>query len=100
MLIVLAKATVPEGALDAARDAISTMVAASRTEEGCIDYTFTTDVLDPASLHIVEKWRDADALAFHFTTPHMAAFQAAIAGTGVQVTEALKFETDDGASLF
>lgn len=100
MLIVLAKATVPEGALDAARDAISTMVAASRTEEGCIDYTFTTDVLDPTSLHIVEKWRDADALAFHFTTPHMAAFQAAIAGTGVQVTEALKFETDDGASLF
>ncbi|MCL4672415.1 MAG: antibiotic biosynthesis monooxygenase [Sphingomonadaceae bacterium] len=100
MLIVLAKATVPEGALDAARDAIATMVAASRAEEGCIDYTFTTDVLDPTSLHIVEKWRDKDALAFHFTTPHMAAFQAAIAGTGVQVTEALKFETDDGASLF
>ena len=100
MLIVLAKATVPAGALDAAREAIATMVAASRNEEGCIDYTFTTDVLDPTSLHIVEKWRDDDALKFHFTTPHMAAFQAAIAGTGVQVTEALKFQADDGASLF
>lgn len=100
MLIVLAKATVPAGALDAARDAIAAMVAASRSEEGCIDYTFTTDVLDPTSLHIVEKWRDDEALKFHFTTPHMAAFQAAIAGTGVQVTEALKFQADDGASLF
>lgn len=100
MLIVLAQATVPEGALDAARDAIAAMVAASRAEEGCIAYTFTTDVLDPARLHIVEKWRDEDALKFHFSTPHMAAFQAAIADTGVQVTEALKFETDDGASLF
>jgi quinol monooxygenase YgiN len=100
MLIVLAKATVPDGALEAALDAIAAMVAASRAEEGCIAYSFTRDVLDPATLHIVEKWRDDDALKFHFTTPHMAAFQAAIAGTGVQVTEALKFQTDEGASLF
>lgn len=100
MLIVLAKASLPEGALDTMRSAIATMVEASRAEEGCIAYTFTTDVLDPTTMHIVEKWRDEDALKFHFSTPHMAAFQAAIAGTGMQVVEALKYESDDGASLF
>lgn len=100
MLIVLAKATVPAGALDKVHDAVAAMVAASRAEEGCIAYSFTTDVLDPTAMHIVEKWRDEDALRLHFSTPHMAAFQAAIAGTGLQVTEALKYHTDDGASLF
>lgn len=100
MLIVLAKATVPAGALEAAHDAIATMVAASRAEEGCLAYSFACDVLDPTILHIVEKWRDEEALRLHFTTPHMAAFQAAIARTGVQVTEALKFEASEGATLF
>ena len=100
MLIVLAKATVSADTLDQARNAIAAMVAASRAEEGCIDYTFTTDVLDPTSLHIVEKWRDEEALKVHFATPHMAAFQAAIAGSGFQVTEALRYQADEGASLF
>lgn len=100
MLIVLAKATVSADALDQARDAIAAMVAASCAEEGCIDYTFTTDVLDPTSLHIVEKWRDEEALKVHFATPHMAAFQAAVAGSEFQVTEALKYQADAGASLF
>lgn len=100
MLIVLAKAIVPEGALASAKEAIATMVAASRAEEGCIEYTFTTDVLDPTRLHIVEKWRDQAALVAHFATPHMAAFQAAIGGSGVEVTEVLKYQADEGGPLF
>ncbi|QIQ86636.1 putative quinol monooxygenase [Erythrobacter sp.] len=99
MLIVLAKAKVGEGALEAARAAIAAMVEASRAEEGCIEYSFTTDVLDPASMHIVEKWKDADALAAHFATPHMAAFGKAIAGLDVEIVEAIRYETDDGAPV-
>jgi quinol monooxygenase YgiN len=66
MLIVLAKAKLGAGALDAIRGAIADMVAASNAEEGCIAYSFTTDVLDPTVLHIVEKWQDETALAAHF----------------------------------
>jgi len=99
MLIVLAKAKVGIGAMEAARTAIADMVAASNAEEGCIAYAFTQDVLDPSVLHIVEKWQDEAALAAHFATPHMAAFGAAIAGLDFQVVEAIKFHTDDGAPL-
>ena len=49
--------------------------------EGCIGYSYATDVLDPTKLIIVEKWVDDAALAFHFQTPHMAAFQAALSLT-------------------
>jgi quinol monooxygenase YgiN len=96
MLIVLAKAQVGEGAMEPAKAAIADMVAASNAEEGCIAYAFTQDVLQPGTLHIVEKWRDEAALAEHFATPHMAAFGAAIAGLDFKVVEALKFHTDEG----
>lgn len=99
MLIVLAKAQVGEGAMEAAKAAIADMVAASNAEEGCIAYAFTQDVLQPGVLHIVEKWKDETALAAHFATPHMAAFGAAIAGLDFKVIEALKFHADEGAPV-
>jgi quinol monooxygenase YgiN len=99
MLIVLAKAQVGADAMAAATAAIADMVAASNAEEGCIAYAFTQDVLQPGTIHIVEKWQDEAALAAHFATPHMAAFGAAIAGLDFKVIEALKFHTDDGAPV-
>lgn len=99
MLIVLAKAQVGEGAMEAAKAAIADMVTASNAEEGCIAYAFAQDVLDPGVLHIVEKWKDDAALAAHFATPHMAAFGAAIAGLDFKVVEAVKYPTDEGAPI-
>ena len=99
MLIVLAEATLGEGALDAGRDALTTMVEASRAEEGCISYTYGVDILDPTKLLIVEKWVDDAALAFHFGTPHMAAFQQALSTLDVQITELAKYQADDGSPL-
>ena len=99
MLIVLAEATLGDGALEAAREAMAAMVAASRAEAGCVSYAYAQDILDPAKLHIVEKWTDAAALAFHFQTPHMAAFQAALAGLDVTITELAKFQADDGSPV-
>ncbi len=99
MLIVLAEAKLGDGALDAGREAMATMVEASRAEEGCVNYTYATDVLDPSKLIIVEKWVDDAALAFHFQTPHMAAFQQALSGLEVQITELAKYQADDGSPM-
>lgn len=99
MLIVLATARLGDGALERGREAIAAMVAASNAEPGCIAYAFTQDLGDPGVIHIVEKWRDEAALAAHFGTPHMAAFQQALAGLDFQLIEARKFETDEGQPL-
>lgn len=99
MLIILGEAKLGEGALDAARDAINTLVEETRKEEGCISYSFASDVCDPSKLLIVEKWVDGAALAAHFAMPHMAAFQTALAGIDMSVTELKKYEADDGAPL-
>ena len=99
MLIVLAEATLGEGALDKGREAMKAMVEASRAEEQCLGYTYATDMLDPNKLIIVEKWVDEAALAFHFQTPHMAAFQQALHGLDVKITELAKYQADDGSPL-
>ncbi|SRR6056297_2349149 len=56
--------------------AISTMEAASRSEQGCLDYTFSIELNDPEVIRITEKWTSLEALKAHFAAPHMADFQA------------------------
>lgn len=99
MLILLAEATVGEGALEVGYAAMEAMLLASRAEEGCVSYDYAIDVLDPTKLHIVEKWVDEAALAFHFQTPHMAEFQAAISKLDLTVNKATKYQADDGSPV-
>lgn len=99
MLIVLAEATLGEGTLEEARAAFTAMIETSRREEGCLGYSYAVDVLDPSKLIIVEKWVDDAALAFHFSTPHMATFQAALAQYDVTITQLAKYQADDGSPL-
>ena len=99
MLIVLGTAKLGEGALEAGKAAFEAMITASRDEKGCIEYGYATDILDPSILRITEKWVDEAALAYHFQTPHMTAFQKALAGMDVTITEVLRFQAGDGAPL-
>lgn len=57
---------------------ISKMEAASRAEEGCLDYTFSVELNDSTCLRITEKWHTLEHLKAHFAMPHMADFQAAM----------------------
>ncbi len=61
------------------KSAIATMESASRIEEGCDDYTFSIELNNPNMIRITERWHDMAALERHFKTPHMVAFQTAMA---------------------
>ena len=80
MLVIAGTARVRPDRRAQALDALRTMTAASRQEPGCRAYRFAFDVDDAELVHVFEEWVDADALTAHFATPHMAAFQTAIAG--------------------
>ncbi|AWW74246.1 antibiotic biosynthesis monooxygenase [Erythrobacter sp. KY5] len=99
MLIVLAEATLGDGALDAGHDAFRAMIEASREEDGCLGYSYAVDILDASIFVIVEKWVDDAALAYHFQTPHMAAFQKALQDLDIEITELAKHQADDGSPL-
>ncbi|HIF92797.1 MAG: putative quinol monooxygenase [Myxococcales bacterium] len=81
MIIVLVEVESSVEAIAGMREALVTMQAASRAEEGCQDYTFCQEVGDPNQMRIVEIWESMDALRFHFGTPHMAAFREVMASS-------------------
>lgn len=78
MLFVVADASVFPHNRARFLEAAEAMITASRAEAGCLGYDYAWDLLEPDRLRALERWRDADALRYHFRTPHMAAFLAAL----------------------
>ena len=86
--------------IDAAtRKAIVEMVRASRAEDGCIDYAFASDLADPDTLILFERWRDQAALDAHGKSGHMAAFQEFMGANPPEASDLRIYDTDEGQPL-
>ena len=86
--------------IDAAtRKAIVEMVRASRAEDGCIDYAFASDLADPDTLVLFERWRDQAALDAHGKSDHMAAFQEFMGANPPEASDLRIYDTDEGQPL-
>lgn len=79
MIIVAVEAEVEESAISGVRDAIDRMEEQSRKEAGCLTYAFSTDINNPNTIRVFERWESMEALQAHFKTPHMAEFNKALA---------------------
>jgi quinol monooxygenase YgiN len=60
--------------------AAKAMIAATRSEPGCILYDLNISITDPQSMIFVEAWETREALTAHFEMPHMAIWRAASEG--------------------
>ncbi|MBN90744.1 MAG: antibiotic biosynthesis monooxygenase [Erythrobacteraceae bacterium] len=86
--------------IDAAtRKAIVEMVRASRAEDGCIDYAFASDLADPDTLILFERWRDQAALDAHGKSDHMATFQEFMGANPPEASDLRIYDTDEGQPL-
>ena len=79
MLYVIATLTARPDTIDATRDALTSLVAPTRAEDGCVGYTLTQSTDDPAVFRTVEQWQDQAAADAHMGTPHVQAALAAAA---------------------
>lgn len=86
--------------LDAAtRKALVEMVRASRAEDGCIDYSFASDLADPDTLVLFERWRDQQALDAHGKSADMEQFRQVMAANPPEKRDLRMYQTDDGQPL-
>ena len=76
MLIVMGTVRMPPENLNEARFAMQEMIEASREEEGCQQYAYSEDVLEPGLIHVIEIWRDREALDEHFEADHLMEWRA------------------------
>jgi quinol monooxygenase YgiN len=77
MIIVTGTVRVDPARREAAREIMERMIIASRAEDGCIEYAYSVDVLDPGLIRVHEVWRDREALQVHFKTPHLQKWREA-----------------------
>ena len=80
MIVIAGSVAVrPERRDEAVRVALE-MERATRAEAGCHAYRFSAALDDPATFLLFEEWESEEALARHFASAHMAAFQQALPG--------------------
>ncbi|MCC6920319.1 MAG: antibiotic biosynthesis monooxygenase [Alphaproteobacteria bacterium] len=69
--------------LEDAKAPIAAIVAGSRSEPGCVAYSFGHDPVEPDVVHVFEVWKDRAALDYHRQTAHMAEWRKAHAVIGM-----------------
>ena len=92
MIVIAGHIRIDAANRDAASATASEMMKQTHLEEGNISYTFSSDLSDPGLFYIFEEWKDQDALDFHFKTPQMVKFQAALGGLGIQEMKVQKYQ--------
>ncbi|WP_298302368.1 putative quinol monooxygenase [uncultured Erythrobacter sp.] len=97
MIVVLGSFRIPPSMTDVIRPAMEAMVRGSLAEEGCIEYSYALDVLDPGLVRVLERWRDRAALEAHLRTVHIAEWRAQCSALAISERELTGYETkDDG----
>jgi quinol monooxygenase YgiN len=55
----------------------------THVEDGCEGYSFAADLTDPGRFVVSEQWANADALAAHSASEHLAALVGQMGAFGV-----------------
>ena len=98
MIVIAGTGTLTPENTEAFMEAANEMAAASRAEDGNLEYVFSVEA--PGKVRFFEIWESEEALGAHFTAPHMAAFGAAIAELGITGMDGKKYQVSSVAPLF
>lgn len=76
MILIVGTIRLPSENLAKAHAAMKRMILASRAEDGCLDYSYAEDVLEPGLVHVHELWRDQSSLQRHWASAHICEWRA------------------------
>ena len=96
MIIVTGHVRLRPRDMERVRPHMRTVLEANRKEDGCLLFAFGEDVLEPGLIRVVERWRDADALAAHGAQPHVIAWRQALKEIGVLERDLIAHDAENG----
>ena len=76
MIIIAGEVSIQPEKREEALVVVQRYAAISQAEDGCLHYQFYSDLADPGTLFIFEKWASEEALAAHGSSDDMAWFRA------------------------
>lgn len=98
-VVIIGHFRLPVDSLDAAREPIARVVAATRAEAGCVKYSYANDPDDAGLIHVSEVWESRAALDAHFATPHMKQWQSDRAELGMTGREIMLYTVSGSETL-
>ena len=99
MLLIIGTVRLPADSLERARPSMAAMLQATRAEDGCLEYSYSADVLDPGVIHITERWRDQTALDEHFKSAHMSSWRESWPSLGIREPRLYVYEVGEPKGL-
>jgi quinol monooxygenase YgiN len=100
LIVVTGYMTVDPDQRDAALDAIRTCVAATREEEGNIDYRYSADIDEPNRFNLVEQWESEEAMNVHMGSPALATFLETFGPMIAGPVEVTRHDVSGSSKLF
>jgi quinol monooxygenase YgiN len=79
MIALIAKMKIKEGKMDEAADLFRGLTAKVGGENGTVSYAVCRDKAHPDLLVVIERYRDAEAIQAHSSTPYFREFSVAVA---------------------
>lgn len=64
------------------------------SQDGCLYYAWTADLLTPGRIYVYEEWSSQEALAAHLAGPHYASMAGHLASVGLAGAVTKKFRVD------
>lgn len=74
MIAVIAKIPVNPGSKETVLKEVKALVSKVAKEKGTLHYTFNIDENDPDTLVVIERYKDAEAMGAHASTPYFQEF--------------------------
>jgi len=99
MIVVVGQFRLPPERMEEARPVMRRVMEATRAEDGCIEYNYGEDVLDPGLIRVSELWQSREQLSAHMQTEHMATWQRERAELGLTGRSIMVFEAGEGTPL-
>jgi quinol monooxygenase YgiN len=98
-VVVIGQFRFPPDRMGEALPAMRKVMEATRAEDGCIEYNYAEDVLDPGLIRVSEVWETREQLAAHLKTPHMAVWGEERMGLGLSGRAITVYGADGGTQL-
>ncbi|MAT52623.1 MAG: antibiotic biosynthesis monooxygenase [Porticoccaceae bacterium] len=74
MIVINVTFVAKPGCAEAFRTAMLDAMKGSRQEDGCIEYRYSADLVDPNTFYLLELWRDEAAFIGHIKGEPFARF--------------------------
>jgi quinol monooxygenase YgiN len=78
MLVVHVTIRFDAAGIEAFKAGLPEVASKTLAEEGCVEYKFGLDMLEPNLIRIIETWESEAALEQHRLTDHLLAFTASL----------------------